>query len=315
MRFFSKVGPVSAFAIGLLIAAGPWSAASAYTLKTLYSFCAKTNCPDGNTPTGGLLMDASGDLYGTTVGGGLSAFVSGTVFELVPNAKKTKWKEKVLYEFCAQANCADGEEPTSTLIADKSGDLYGTTSAGGKTGHGLAFELMPNAKRTKWKLKVLYNFCSVGGASCLDGDAFSPLEHAGLTYAGAATGVPYDGTSPLYGTTIQGAVGTDGGLGPGVVFELTPGKKKWSETVIHVFCQAISTCKDGLNPVAGLIVDAAGNLYGTTLNGRLGGVGNGGTVFEVSPVPANAHGPKPCSISSAHKPPTARTAEVRSPKS
>ncbi len=214
-------------------------------------------------------MDPSGILYGTTQNNGINQ--GGTVFELTPTGGK-RWKYRVLYPFCTLASCADGSVSKAGLIADTAGNLYGTTSQGGQFSKGTAFELMPNANRTKWKFKLLHAFCSAGGTSCTDGSI--PL--SGLTYAGAASGTPYDGTSALYGTTVDGGRASPGS---GVVYQLVPNGGGANETVLYRFCPK-SPCSGGASPEAGVTVDGAGDLYGTTAVGGKNGLG---TVFELSP--------------------------------
>jgi hypothetical protein len=131
----------------LLIAASSASARKAH-LHALYSFCSQGGCADGREPSAGVVIDASGNLFGTTLFGGDDGV--GVVYELVPNARKTKWKYKRLYSFCAPSNCADGSEPETALITDSKRSLYGVTMAGGTTDGGVAFKLTPNAKHTKW---------------------------------------------------------------------------------------------------------------------------------------------------------------------
>jgi uncharacterized repeat protein (TIGR03803 family) len=126
----------------------PNAAKTAWTQKVLWSFCAQANmCTLGSAPySAGLMMDASGNLYGTTYGGGANN--GGTVFELTPNAAKTAWTETVLYSFCAQAGCTDGAFPVAGVVRAPSGNLYGTTSDGGlssataTSGSGVVFELV-----------------------------------------------------------------------------------------------------------------------------------------------------------------------------
>ena len=222
----------------------------------LYSFCSESNCTDGANPSAGLIQDAAGNLYGTTVAGGANSpegFGGGTVFKL-DNTGQT-----VLYSFCSVggANCTDGEYPYAGLIQDAAGNLYGTTSQGGTHGGGTVFKLDNTGQET-----VLYTFCSVGGANCTDGE----YPYAGLIQ---------DAAGNLYGTTSQG--GTHGG---GTVFKLD---NTGQETVLYTFCSVGgANCTDGDSPRAGLIQDAAGNLYGTAF---FGGAHGGGTVFKLSPLP------------------------------
>src|SRR5882762_6860969 len=134
---------LTAVAATILLASASGGTAAAYTQETLHSFCTETNCGDGDTPHAGLLADTSGNLYGTTEKGGKNN--SGLVFKLIPNAKKTKYTEHVLKNFCAQANCTDGGFPEAGLIMDVDGNLYGTTGGGGKFGGGTVFKMTPLA--------------------------------------------------------------------------------------------------------------------------------------------------------------------------
>jgi uncharacterized repeat protein (TIGR03803 family) len=166
--------------------------------------------------------------------------------------------ETVLYSFCSQSSCADGSYPEAGLIMDGAGNLYGTTNSGGTSGTGVVFKLAPDGTET-----VLYNFCSQ--SNCADG-----------SYPSA--GLIMDGAGNLYGTTNGG--GTSGtGVVAGVVFKLAP---DGTEIVLYSFCSQ-SSCADGSYPEAGLIMDGAGNLYGTTLSGgSTSGTGQG-VVFMVTP--------------------------------
>ena len=219
----------------------------------LYSFCSVSvssigglTCLDGWGPTAGLIQDATGNLYGTTQEGGAGG---GTVFKI-----DTSGNETVLYNFCSAANCTDGLHPVASLIQDAAGSLYGTTAGGGASGsdgEGTVFKIDISGHET-----VLYSFCSVGGSACLDG-------------AGSDAGLIQDAAGNLYGTTIQG-----GSYGRGTVFKVD---NSGIETVLYNFC-SVANCPDGASPHAGLIEDAAGNLYGTT---EVGGVNSAGTVFKV----------------------------------
>jgi uncharacterized repeat protein (TIGR03803 family) len=211
-----------------------------WTEKTLFNF---DNGIDGAQPYGGLIFDAAGNLYGTTVFGGIHGY--GIVFELMPNGSGG-WLEKVLHNF---RNGTDGAQPYASLIFDAAGNLYGTTSAGGTNG-GTVFELTPNGSGG-WTETVLHHFGS--------GDQ-------------PDAGVIFDAAGNLYGTTAFG-----GTRGQGIVFELMPnGSGGWTEKVLHNFGNGT----DGSEPWGSLILDRAGNLYGTTAGG---GMHRGGTVFELTP--------------------------------
>jgi uncharacterized repeat protein (TIGR03803 family) len=209
--------------------------------KILHSF--NPNDGDGLNPSGGLILDAAGNLYGTTVWGG--TYGRGTVFELIPKAGGGGWTEKVLYSF--NPNVKDAVNPTAGLIFDAAGNLYGTAEGGGSYGLGAVFELIPRP-RGGWAEKVLHSF--IGGTDGAVPAAGLILDHAGS----------------LFGTTAFGTA-----------FELTPtATGHWRETILHEF----GTGTDGSEPYGGLVFDAVGNLYGTTF---LGGANNGGTVFELKP--------------------------------
>ncbi|MBV8888482.1 MAG: VCBS repeat-containing protein [Alphaproteobacteria bacterium] len=280
---------VLVLAAGALIAAfGPGARAAGYGPEQVpYSFCAYLGCPDGYRPNGALVMDAAGNLYGTTFSGGIQNTSNlcgvnrcGVVFELTPNG--TGWTETVLYRFCSQTNCADGQRPNpGSLVIDGAGNLYGTTGYGGTgvscgNGCGVVFELSPNRQRTAWTETVLYSFCPQ--SKCADG----AFPNGGLLV---------DATGNLYGTTTEGG-GTacpSNSAGCGVVFELSPNQQQtaWTETVLYRFCQK-SKCTDGGLPNTGLIMDGSGNLYGTTNTGGANTVANVcsygcGAAFELTP--------------------------------
>jgi hypothetical protein len=112
-------------------------------------------------------MDAAGNLYGTTQYGGKGngGNGGGVVFQLTPNHAHTAWTQTVLYALCAgDGTCPDGIAPNASLIADASGNLYGTTLGGGNVNQGgVVFELTPNPAHTAWTESVLYAFCPAGG--------------------------------------------------------------------------------------------------------------------------------------------------------
>ena len=205
-----------------------------------------------------LIFDAAGNLYGTTFFGGLIEgecnIGCGIVFKLTPNGKGS-WTESVLHRFDGN----DGAYPTS-LLFDKAGNLFGTSLYGGATGSGVVFKLAPSADGS-WTESVLHSF------EISDGEYPNP-------------GLVFDAMGNLYGTT------SDGGAGElyGNIFKLSPNPDgTWTEAEIYAFCHSPG-CSDGSNPHAGLVVDAAGNLYGTTLlGGRAPFPYGDGTVFKLTP--------------------------------
>lgn len=233
--------------------------AQAWTYKVIHNFCAAYNCDDGGYPHSALVMDSAGTLYGVTG----ATIGSGTAFQLAPAGGK--WKYGLLYSFCAEINCADGALPNGPLVIDVSGNLYGTTSNGGGARVGSVFELSRSGDRIRRSLVTLHSFI-------LSGDGQNPA--AGLTYQGAASGVPYDGSSPLYGTTAGG-----GSNNAGTIFSLTPDGVISVESLLYTFCSN-PPCTDGQNPDSELIVDAAGNLYGTAFSG--GNSGSHGVAFKLT---------------------------------
>ena len=213
--------------------------------KLLYSFIGGS---DGGQPVGGLVLDASGNLYGTTPLDG--AYGQGVVYKLSPDGQGG-WTETVLHSFVSQS--ADGQGPAGSLTFDKAGNLYGLTAQGGTAGQGAVFELQPDGQGG-WTESVIYSF--KGGA-----DGAHPAT-SDLIFVG----------SNLFGTT------TDGGTaGVGTVFQMANQSGHWKERVIYSFPGGAN----GGNPYAGLIHDSAGNLYGTTASGVFGA---GGVVFKLAKV-------------------------------
>ena len=232
---------------------------------------------DGASPEGGLIIDNAGNLYGTTGYGGSgpcillgTAVGCGTVFELSPPVKQgDPWKETVLYSF---RGGKDGYVPFGDLVFDKSGNLYGATLFGGGFGYdqcnkfygycGTIFRLTPpKTEGGKWTEKVLHSF--TGGT-----DGINP--NGGLVL---------DSKGVVYGTTTGGGSASCQGSGCGTVFALEAPTKTggaWTEKILHRFIGD----KDGETPNGGLVFDANGALYGTTING---GPGFFGTVFKLSP--------------------------------
>jgi len=221
------------------------------------------NGTNGSGPQSGLIFDTAGNLYGTTTSGGTYNY--GTVFELSPTVGGG-WSETVLHNF--NENGSDGWGPQSGLIFDAAGNLYGTTTSGGTYNHGTVFELSP-MPGGGWTETVLYSF---GNST----DGAYPY------YAG----VIFDAAGNLYGTTYSGGTyNCPGDGGCGTVFKLTPTVGGgWTETVLYNFGNGT----DGYAPYAGLILDAAGNLFGTTTYGGTNRCAEAqyqgcGTVFELSP--------------------------------
>jgi uncharacterized repeat protein (TIGR03803 family) len=194
-----------------------------------------------------LTLDSAGDLFGTTyVGGaGCNDDGCGTVFELTP--KSGSWTETVLYSFALGSN---GYLPGNWVILDPGGNIYGTTGAGGTNSCGTVFELSPDSG---WTESVLYNFCG----SYRDG-------------AGPSGGLTFGPQGVFYGTTAGGGIQQNG-----TVFELvTNSGGSGMETVLYRFRNG----PDGAGPLAGVILDKAGHLFGTTVAG--GGYAQG-AVFEL----------------------------------
>lgn len=235
---------------------------SGWSETTLHTF---TGGSDGGTPMAGLIVDSAGNLYGTTMGGGtLNSCYDGcgTVFRLSPTGSGG-WRETLLLQF----RSATGAYPTASLILDSEGNLYGTTSGRGNTnancpyGCGTIFKLTPSSGGG-WLASTLHIF--TGG-----NDGGEPM-----------AGLVFDSTGYLYGTTYGGGSGNGGCyLGCGVVFKLTPGSRGWNESVLHAF----DTAQDGAGPLAGVLLDESGDVYGTTPSGGNGLPTGVGTVYEILP--------------------------------
>jgi uncharacterized repeat protein (TIGR03803 family) len=302
---------------GLIFELKPNATGQKWKYKQLYAFpCSDTGCPNGQLPSGltylnaasGQPYDGTSALFGTAAAGGTGSVAPlGVAFKLEP--QNNRWKQTVLYSFCSVAACADGATPNEPVL-DSAGRLWGTTSSGGDDrGGGVLYSL---SGRTE---SVEYEFCSVT-EDCLDG-AFpaSPvlLDKSGrivgtTPFGGTFGAIPNgpgtlfavsggneqvlynfcseahcaDGLHPsagviedpagnVFGVTAEGGDANDGG----VAFEYRNGTLQ----VLHTF----GSGADGCDPLGGLIMDAAGNLYGTTSACGAGSAGDGGTVFELSP--------------------------------
>jgi uncharacterized repeat protein (TIGR03803 family) len=198
---------------------GVTACSAAQNYKILYSFGGQL--PDGAGPTGDIISDQVGNVYGTTQFGDASD--DGAVFQLTKN-NDGSWSEQTLYSFCSSANCSDGYDPLAGLVMDRQGNLYGTTSLGGGSPEcgcgGTVFELSPpSVQGQAWSYNVIYNFCqSFSGGICEDGSDSSAQ-------------LVFDSSGNLFGTTQAG-----GTVGLGTVFELSPTESGWSESVLHSFC-------------------------------------------------------------------------------
>jgi uncharacterized repeat protein (TIGR03803 family) len=262
------------------------------------------NNNNGYDPISGMIIDASGNLYGSTFYGGING--AGTIFKLTP--KDGSWVETLLYSFNSVGT--DGFWPNARLTIDSKGNLYGTTFFGGTFGLGIVFELMPNAGGT-WTFKTLHSFgqsgdgsyphggltvdakgnlygTAAGGGSDKDGIAYELISngHGSFTekilhsFSGADGANPYSSlvlvSGSLYGTTYSGGSSSACTDGCGTVFALSPaGDGSWVESVVHSFNN-----EDGANPDGGLIRDSSGNLYGAASQGNSG---NLGAIFELTP--------------------------------
>jgi hypothetical protein len=202
---------------------------------------------DDRYPVAGLIFDHAGNLYGTTPTG-VGGAMYGTIYQVTPGG--TNWSRDVLHTFSE----SEGWGVLGDLISDSAGNLYGATPNGGR-GSGTVFELSPFAHG--WSFQVLYSFTGAGGP-------FGALA--------------MDQLGNLYGTTYAG------GVGDGNVFKLTPSNDSWIYTSLHDFTGLNG---DGAYPISNVVIDSAGNLYGTTSAGGLAGQYCGhlgcGIVWEITP--------------------------------
>jgi uncharacterized repeat protein (TIGR03803 family) len=261
------------------------------TYKVIYNFTGKGD--DGASPYGGPTLDPSGNLYGTTYAGG--KFGAGNVYKLAPVG--SSWKSTTLYSFTGEL---DGAGPAFGTLAVYDGALFGTTEGGGYLG--VAFKIAPT--ETGWREHVVHSFGhgtdgnepiggvvidkagNVYGTTLLGGTdgngtvyqvTQSGVERViysftgGLDAVNPAAAVTLDAEGNVYGTTSFG-----GAYGDGAVYKLSPSGSGWTENVLYSF----RDLNDGQNPVGGLVLDQAGNLYGGTFDG---GANGGGTVYELSP--------------------------------
>jgi uncharacterized repeat protein (TIGR03803 family) len=193
-----SVKALTIVALTLLLLSGAWAKPKFRVLHGVYGGMFS-----------GLTLDARGNLYGATNGGGTYGY--GMIFEL-KRQRAGEWSEIVVHNF----NGSDGSSPNGGMIFDGAGNVYGTTSGGGATYAGTVFELKPDPYSLSWTYSILYSFCPEGFPSgCPEGD---PPD----------SGVVMDQSGALYGTTAGGGDGNGG-----VAYELTPGISGWAYTVIH----------------------------------------------------------------------------------
>ena len=272
----------------------------------LYSFTSGT---DGGEPYKGVTLDAQGNLYGTAVSGGTGGCEGGCGVAYKLTHSGGSWSQSVIHYF---SGGDDGSGPGAGLTIDHQGNLYGTTPTGGANGLGVVYQLNPDAGGN-WNFKVIHTF--TGGTDGATGSAGRLLLHGGRLYgvatAGGANGkgtayelkpshagewtlntiyafqgqpdagFPYSAllftSGKLYGTTYY-----DGANNLGSVYELSrTAMGRWKEKVLYSFQGG----SDGQNSLGNLVVDAAGNLYGTTSEG--GADCSCGTIFKLTP---GAHG-------------------------
>jgi uncharacterized repeat protein (TIGR03803 family) len=274
---------IVAIALAIVLGAATVPSAQAQTFTLLHTF---SGAPDGAYPGAGFVQDASGNLYGTTQLGGSTAGVCanisgfnningcGTIFKI-----DTTGAESVLYRF---SGGTDGEFPASGLVIDGAGNLYGTTSAA-------VFKLDTAAKFSTLHSPGAYAGLAVDSAGILYGssaDGIFSLDPSSKTYTVLAPGVgsnaplALDAAGNLYGTTGSASCKTP----CGTVFKLDTTN---TYSTLYTFPQGPT---DGFDPISGVIVDSAGNLFGTTLWGGALNCGGGnkpligcGTVFKLTP--------------------------------
>jgi uncharacterized repeat protein (TIGR03803 family) len=230
------------------------------TLTTLHLFCLNSNCPDGYSPSAGLVQAVDGNFYGTTFYGGQGQFYCsggllscGTLFKMTPSGKLT-----TLYSFCKSGNCPDGLQPNGYLIQGTNGSLYGTTNGNSSLviNSGTVFKIS-----TAGKLTTLHRFQGPDGAE-------------------PVAGVVEGSDGNFYGTTFGG-----GAYNSGAVFKMTPGG---TLTTLYSFCSQYPDCTDGLWPNSTLVQGTDGNFYGTTyaaggIDCATSGTGGCGTLFQITP--------------------------------
>ena len=286
----------------------PGGCGTVYNLRPPPTACASVSCPwqetvlyrfqgspDAFYPTGDLIFDQAGALYGTTYVGGTGG--PGTVYKLTPSGGG--WSESVIYSLTGGN---DGGNPYGGVVFDNNGNLYCSALAGAMNGNGAVFELSPSG--SGWTEHTLHDFDRTDGTGPQAGLLFAAgalfgatvnggTDNAGTVYeftpsgggwtfnsifsfTDTGTGGPFakltmDASGNLYGATQGGAPGNFC-----TVIKLTPSGSGWTETVLYQFTGGT----DGSVPMGSVIVDASGKVYGTTFQG--GALGKG-VVFEITP--------------------------------
>lgn len=237
---------------------GDGALGTVFELRPAPTACAAALCPwsetllhsfrghdDGTEPVGDLTFDQAGNVYGTTTAAGI--YDGGVVYELTPSGGG--WAESILYSFGSGSN---GSAPSAGLTFDQAGNLYGTTAQGGTGGYGTAFKLAYSGG-SGWTESLLYSFDDGSDGGYVN------------------TGLIFDQSGNLYGATNN--AGANGG---GTVFKLTPSGGSWTFSLLYSFTSENFEC----GPFATLVMDGAGNLYGTT---RCDGAYGYGSVFKLTP--------------------------------
>jgi uncharacterized repeat protein (TIGR03803 family) len=287
-----------------------------FNLRPPVSFCRSVSCPwdetilynfsgsnDGRNPQSGVIFDSSGNIYGANVNGGGGG--AGVVYEMSPS--DGGWSYQTLYTFTGGQDWAN---PSSPLMFDRAGNIYGTAAAGGQPGCagfgcGTVYQLTPSG--SGWTEHTLYTFHdstdgaepSAGlvadgdgnlyGATCCgdeNGGTLFYLSPSGGSWSfylvydlvgtgpGPSANLVRDGAGNLYGASWG-----DGRYGRGVVFKLTPTNNGWIYTSLHDFTGG----SDGGNAEGGLAIDGEGNIYGTTYQGGLQSCAYCGVVYKITP--------------------------------
>lgn len=271
----------------------PRTALQLWNGESLHNF---TGGSDGGNPSGALLMDQAGALYGTTENGGEAGL--GTIYQVVHS--NGTWDQTVIF---SPPNETYGVVPLNGVVADSAGNLYGAFQRGGPSGPGAIYELSPSG--SGWTEQTVYGFTAgsdgaqpssvildgsgnlygaTSGGGAGNGGTIFKLTHgsggwalttlyniSGTAPCGVIGRLTLDSAGNLYGTTY-----CDGAYGYGSIFELSPSGANYVYTDLHDFTNG----NDGGYPNGGLVLDAQGNLYGTTFGG---GSGGGGVVFELTP--------------------------------